>query len=320
MTLNKAAVFAGAIGGIAPNLLRLAISLTADPPKEVTSQPVSYAFGILVLGGIGAFITWAWQEDNLRKAVYIGLGLPSLLQVAGSELSRPAKTNKLPANAEFTIPIVSSAYAQEGSATLTAPLPNRKLDLVGDKSSPKYQVTFFGADGGELGTKVVAKPAFETVDVPDTATKFAIQHGDSQSTAYELAKQPNAVNQVDVQISESKGNGFLQALGYQQTANADIKATVKEVMPLPSGTQGWVFLGQFTEKKGWITETVKFVGRDHLPTTGETGFVTFPLRLREGPTPNAAESGVVLASQKIAVSEIKDSGQGLYWGHIKVVQ
>jgi hypothetical protein len=319
--ITKSAALAGAFGGIAPNLLRMAISLTAAQHKQVTDDLSSYLLGMAVLAIIGGVVTVAWKETDLKKAVLLGVGLPSLLQIAGLESSRPA--NNLPTKAqaviEFSVPFVSSAYAQSTeSASTSGVVTGRKLDLVGDQETPKYQVLFYQHDGQQVVTRTVTKPSMESVDVPDTATSFAIQKGTSTSANYDLPKAPNSVKQADVEIAPKKGSGFLQAFGFDGSKEYDIKADLKDVKPLPVGTAGWAFLGQYSPATGWSTHYVKFEGQEHVPSNGEVGTVGFPLRVRESASPQAKELGVALTGQKLRISEVKDTGQGLYWASVSV--
>jgi hypothetical protein len=322
--ISKQAILAGAFGGIAPNLLRVAISLTATQHKSVTDDPALYILGMIVLAVLGGAVALAWKETDLRKAVLLGVGLPSLLQIAGLESSRPASgpSGKPPTQTaiSFSVPLVSSAYAQTSAPVTTSPsFTGRTIDLVGDKNTPNYEVSFFQHDGQQLSTRNVTKPSMQTIEVPETATSFAIQRGNSTSPAYDLPKVPNSVKQVDVEIAPKKANGFLQALGFDGSSEYVINASVKNAKPLTAGTAGWSFLGQYSQT-GWTTQYVKFEGGDHIPTSGEVGTVNLPLRVRDGASPQAKEVGVALAGQKLRISDVKDTGQGLYWASVTVVQ
>jgi hypothetical protein len=67
-------------GGISPNLLQIAIDLTGK--KEVGYVNMGYFIGLLLLAIMGAGIALIWGEKDLKRAYYLGLGLPSLIQVA----------------------------------------------------------------------------------------------------------------------------------------------------------------------------------------------------------------------------------------------
>lgn len=322
--INKGTVLAGAFGGIAPNLLRLAISFTAPQHVQVTDSPVLYAIGIGALAFLGAVIAALFRETNITKAVMLGVTLPSLLQVAGLQSSRPGGgTFDKPTNQaaiSFSVPFVASAYAQTSESAPASPvITGRTIDLVGDRNTPNYKVSFFQHDGQQLSTRNVAKPSTQTVDVPDAATSFAIQRGTSTSPAYDLPKVPNSTKQVEVEIAPKKDNGFLQALGFDGSGEYVIKASLKDAKPLAAGTAGWSFIGHYSQT-GWTTAYVKFEGQDHIPVPAEVGIVNFPLRVRDGASPQTKEIGVALAGQKLQISEVKDTGQGLYWASVTVVQ
>jgi hypothetical protein len=80
MKARKAIALAAGFGGISPNLLQIAIDLVGK--REVTYIHMGYFIGLLLLASMGAGIALIWGETDLKRAYYLGLGFPSLMQVA----------------------------------------------------------------------------------------------------------------------------------------------------------------------------------------------------------------------------------------------
>jgi hypothetical protein len=88
---NKAAIFAGGLGGVAPNLVRLFVNYSSPSPQHIINQPVSYSLAMLGFAVLGGLVVWVFQETNLKQALFLGIGLPSLFQI-GSLQSAPSLT------------------------------------------------------------------------------------------------------------------------------------------------------------------------------------------------------------------------------------
>jgi hypothetical protein len=84
--------FAGAFGGIFPNVLRLAMILIANGEDKIPSY--TYLYGLILFAILGAGVVYFWQETDFKKAVYLGIGLPSFLQLGitnGSDIIKKAE-------------------------------------------------------------------------------------------------------------------------------------------------------------------------------------------------------------------------------------
>ncbi len=91
----------GGFGGVAPNLFRLASSLTrGDGMPELT-----YFMGMMLFASIGAGTALAFGETDTRKAMFLGLGLPAMFQSAAQDVSASVMQSHL-----MMVPV---AYAAE---------------------------------------------------------------------------------------------------------------------------------------------------------------------------------------------------------------
>jgi hypothetical protein len=226
---NKGAIFAGALGGIGPNILRLIINYSSPTPQHMIGQPIQYCLAMVGFAVLGAAAVWVFQEVDLKRALYLGIGLPSLLQVGTLQLSPSSKAPEMAppmAGAQNSFSLISSAYAQPPAPPAPSSVPGRKLNLIADKNDRPYAVLFYGSDNKLRSTQTVTNPA-QMLDVPDTADKFAIQIGESTSGSYELPRTPNATKKVEIQISEKTGGGFLQGVGLAKGVQYEITAKVE---------------------------------------------------------------------------------------------
>jgi hypothetical protein len=139
---RNAILLAAAFGGISPNLLRMAVSLTGD--KGELPQNASYWIGLLLFAFLGGAMSLIWSETEIRRAYY--LGLPSLLQVGVSSVTekgpkkdpdqqeRPAEpAGPSGSGAGFWL-LTPPAYAQEQNApngdARERPRPQRQPSAV----------------------------------------------------------------------------------------------------------------------------------------------------------------------------------------------
>jgi hypothetical protein len=76
---NRAAILAGALGGVAPNVVRLMVNHTSPSPQHIINQPVSYCLAMVGFAVLGALVVC--QETRLQQALFLGVGLPSLFAI-----------------------------------------------------------------------------------------------------------------------------------------------------------------------------------------------------------------------------------------------
>ncbi len=157
---NKAAIFAGGLGGVAPNLVRLIVNYSSPSPQHIISQPVSYFLAMVGFAVLGALVVWVFQETNLKQALF--LGIASLFQI-GSLQSAPSLTPpSMAPGTQASISLVSSAYAQP-PPNPSASAADRTLNLTADKNI-RYTVAFYRLNNSLISSLPVTNPG--SVAVP----------------------------------------------------------------------------------------------------------------------------------------------------------
>lgn len=218
---NKGAIFAGALGGVAPNLVRLIVNYSSQHPQPISDQPVSYSLAMVGFAVLGALVVWVFQEPNLKQALFLGIGLPSLFQIGSLQAAPSSTPPAMAPGTQTSISLISSAYAQPLPGP-SASVANRTLNLTADKNIP-YTVAFYGMDNSLISSSPVTNPG--SVTVPLAAVKFALQVGASTSNSYELPK--TTVIKADVRINEKPTSGFVQGLGLAKAPQYDITVRVQ---------------------------------------------------------------------------------------------
>jgi len=68
---NKAALFAGALGGVAPNLFRLGATYASTSPQKIQLIP---NFGaMLIFAVLGALVVWVFSGKQFKKKHYFSV-------------------------------------------------------------------------------------------------------------------------------------------------------------------------------------------------------------------------------------------------------
>lgn len=211
-------ILAAAFGGILSNIIDIAIRLQKQPPN----LPVwTYWIGCFIWALCGAGVALVWGEKNLRKAFYLGIGLPALIQ---ANLSNPMM-HQTSDRAQLEL-FIRPAIAQQ----TTNPILGRVVSVIRNKDAPAdqwYSVIFSSADGAREEKTPIQ---FERmpVPVPSYATKMVIQYQQYRSPVVPLPTQNNVSLIVEVVVTERKWSGFLQSIGRRDTPKYEVEVKVEK--------------------------------------------------------------------------------------------
>lgn len=224
-------ILAAGFGGVAPNLLKIALLLTAGP---VASPDVAfiltYSFGLVILAILGIVTAWALKETDIKKALFIGMGLPAFFQVSAANISQIYATKSNVTKTEKTAFISPSlfsgvAFAEPPRPIKTLTVKNLTIQITGNKIPES--IVFFSAD--RKSSQVVPISSTDTVknvEIPISANtqSFTVNYQGvaSQEVGIDsLAAKPV----VSVKIEENNWSGFFRAIGFQNAQPYKITVT-----------------------------------------------------------------------------------------------
>ena len=239
--IRIAPLLVAALGGITPNLLTLAVQLTA---KNSELPSPTYVIGLLIFASLGAAIAYIWEEGNLKKAFYLGVGLPSLIQLNVANFgtaSQPPTASRASSFSEIQFALIPAAEAQEektkvdGNDTESGALNRRLVIIPGEISSaPYYSVVFFSEKAGGLGIERFMVTEFDPLKttelpVPDFAQCAMIQVG-SESYGGRVCWpfERDVVRTVRIDVKAQFWSGLLRSLGVIDANKYRIEVTLEK--------------------------------------------------------------------------------------------
>jgi len=226
MRSNTRALISAGFGGITPTLLGLAISLTTNGSgvPNGTADWMEYTWGLVLFAGLAAGVVFVWQETNLKRAFYLGIGVPALINTASSNISLGNSAEGQDNREAGLFQIVSSAYAQEHETSLD--IKGRKLKISTPEDTPEYTVEFLLQKGEP--DKEKGKPPETELNVPPNSTHFRIAVGNSTSEKVKLSQTSHSTTKIRVEISRRSLRGLYKALGVKKVPKYEIKVTKVE--------------------------------------------------------------------------------------------
>jgi hypothetical protein len=237
---------AAGFGGIAANLLALAVILLQNGGLP---QP-TYYLAMCILFIMGAAVALIWGETDARKAFYLGIGLPALLQVTIQNATAPSPKGLIaPSSLGFIIPSVSAQPVdipkRSGDPTNAVHLGSTVLGSTGlngtnaitkqdrflivlpNKRLPDYPlVVKSGAGEAEMLFKVDAQKT-NIFRIPSTAKRIYIQDPAFESVEREL---PSGQTPVTIKVDAEKNvwSGFQRAFGAHNIKDYKLDIDVKK--------------------------------------------------------------------------------------------
>lgn len=190
-------IAAGALGGISPTLIRLAIDFV-NGNSSINQLNASILLGIALFAFLGAGVAAVWGETDLKKVFYVGLGLPSLVTVIASHGTAPTTTTRslFSPNAVFA---ADNAVAGR----------NLRVQLPADLAGAQPQVVF----STESGDQTVPLSNSAVISVPPSATSVRIQSSVGSSNQVTLPRTTAAQITVKTTAEKSAWYGFKYAVG-----------------------------------------------------------------------------------------------------------
>lgn len=217
MISKLAIILTGAFGGMFPNLINLAAKLT----NESAHMPeITFILGMVLFGSMGAAVALIWKEIDLKKVFYIGIGLPSLIQVSASNLSNPQL-----ASASFPVDesAIAAFFIRPVFAEDQKPIPNRKIIINKSEDSVPYKIIFSSPDKGKQETITVTPEKEQTIAVPDYADTYTIQKNQSVSKQNTLPREEDGTVEIEVEIEKKSWSGLFEAFGVKNVNPYEIK-------------------------------------------------------------------------------------------------
>ncbi len=248
-----------ALGGVAPSLLKIALCLNGGSRPDPPLTP-GYVVGLLLFAALGGTVALVWGERNLRKAFYLGVGLPSLVvaldfhlppaprddkTAAGTKVgalylfSPPAYADTLPASAapvdadqtkQPSQRVTFEAASSTGAQLDLSYRGNRRLTLELHDVPKETEVVLRSADGKITSTLLLARNGGKgrvSLKLPDFASKISLRAGDVESDDFELNQKPGSSTVYKVERDSSFWGGFLQAMGVKNAASYQFEVKAK---------------------------------------------------------------------------------------------
>jgi len=245
MRIKLAIALAASFGGIAPNLLQLALGLVRQE-RTVPVLNSGYVFGLLLLAALGAGVAIIWGEKVPKRAFYLGVGLPAMLQVAlngGAASQAAGKGDKPDKKSEFYL-FAAPAYAEPLPQPPAADEPEKQAgktmqityEVTAEGSPPKpptydlkrnlnlklkdlprgTQLIISSADG-TVSSKVdlpsTDKKIWYPVKLPDFAATISLRADTLASGTYKLDPNEGSQTSYKVELDSKFFGGLLKALG-----------------------------------------------------------------------------------------------------------
>ncbi|MEK7397679.1 MAG: hypothetical protein AAB116_12175 [Candidatus Poribacteria bacterium] len=230
-----------AFGGLSPNLL----SLGMDFINGKNLPNFTYFIGILIFAGMGAVVALIWRETDLKKAFYLGIGLPALIQVSAKSFSEKPPTVgyqyeqiNLYNKRQLSFSLTPSAFAQTKDASpMKAELYREVIiifnkDILDRTSEPQrsYEVWFSSKDRKQntkrefLLSELKNKPSIRELgknekyirlDVPDSAYWIFLQSNEIKSVEETLSNNLGTLTIFRLGVEKNIWSGLLYSIGFK---------------------------------------------------------------------------------------------------------
>jgi hypothetical protein len=195
-------ICAAAFGGVLSNIVDLATRLQQQPPSLPSW---TYWIGFFLWAACGAGVAAVWGERNLKRAFYLGIGLPAFIQLNVG--LNPQKSNPADAYLKFLLP---PALAQPSVPSVHG----RELRVIRNENAPAdgYSVVFLSPDVSFEETHPINFQRMP-IPIPSYATRMIVQYQRYRSRPISLPREDHVEFAVEIYVRENLWSGFLQAIG-----------------------------------------------------------------------------------------------------------
>jgi hypothetical protein len=191
----------GALGGIATNLFRLGIKWVQGP-SEIPE--ITYFLGLMIFAFLGGMMVVIWKETDLKKAFYLGLGLPAALQIGISEI----KFDEIPEIGSGIF--FNTLYA-------SSPLKvaeDRNLELKVGQGIDKFTIKFSSEDSTiSITYNTIPKSSTIRMTIPIFAKTMMIFVDKIPSNKLDISGTQDDPIIVQIKIEENSWYGLKEAFG-----------------------------------------------------------------------------------------------------------
>ncbi|MEN9503600.1 MAG: hypothetical protein RI964_2885 [Pseudomonadota bacterium] len=323
-------IFWGGVGGILPNVVQKAQELLKSSPDTAVDSIIypTFLIGVALVACIGGIIVAAFQEQDNRKALFLGISAPALIMVMASA---PMQNNPTPAvnmqqkaapmsqQQSFIPSLVSTAYADDVPVSAASRTTNRFVEVFADDTSETFQIDFLSADNKVVQSQALSLPVLAMkLAIPATATGVRFTKDGNESEHYILPTSTNAYPQeFSVNVKKGRAYGFWAALGVAPAVEYQFTVKQDDVKPAPVGVEAWARAGDFDGKQ-WSGKFFNFT-TGKLPVVGEKFAVVYPVNLRSDANISSERVGELRLEQQVEIIDIKANDANNYWVRIKVL-
>lgn len=238
MTYQKS-IWAAAAGGASPVLLYLAVSMTRPNAEWPT---FTFIFGVALYAVLGGLVGWVSAEADLRKAFFLGIGLPALINTGVNGATEKAPTSNPPRVQARNWSLITSAHAAElvfirtnapssrtngvasaapftGTNWIVSILPAKKLGDVwfSAKDAQGKVIQRWMIDSGEK----------KTVEVPINTTQVAFSGDNFESKTQAFLPMTRQTSVIELEAERDIWSGFKKALGVRNAKEYGLGVTTK---------------------------------------------------------------------------------------------
>lgn len=203
-----AVIFAvGALGGVAPTLMRIGVDLSQQN-KSVSEINVSVLVGMAIFAMLGGAVAAIWNEVDLKRVFYLGLGLPSLITVVTTTATMPQRS----AEAELAAkPATVAALNLQPALFQSAGNGKVRIVLPSEVGYNGAVATFYRSDNSSVNVPIRAGADIPT---PDRAVAVVVSSPVAQSDRVALGPQAqNSTVVIKFTAQKDTFYGLLYAVG-----------------------------------------------------------------------------------------------------------